>query len=157
MNDLKHYIVEAFRINKNTKLQKYNYFPKTTNELKDLVKKLVHERGWKADLNDIDTSEITDMDYLFQDIFPLFNGNISKWDVSNVITMRCMFEQCHRFEGKGLNNWDISNCEKFNSMFSHCDSLKIDNIEEWGNKIKSSANIKYMFSPNNRKPSWYKE
>jgi hypothetical protein len=122
-----------------------------------MVKKLVHERGWKADSNDIDTSKITDMDYLFKDIFPLFNGDISGWNVFNVTTMRSMFEECHRFEGKGLNNWDVSNCNNFNSTFKGCGSLETDNIEEWGKKIKPSAYIKHMFVHNNFKPSWYKE
>jgi hypothetical protein len=68
-----------------------------------------------------------------------------------------MFEQCHNFEGKGLNNWDVSNCENFYSTFAFCDALETDNIEEWGNIIKPSADIQRMFSPKNRKPSWYKE
>ena len=39
--------------------------PRTTEELKALVYKLIEERGLTADLNDIDTSLITDMSWLF--------------------------------------------------------------------------------------------
>lgn len=156
MKTIYQYITEKLKIRKSNK-PSYNYYPTTTIELKDLVIKLVRERGWNANLNDIDTSKITDMDYLFKDIFPLFNGDVSEWDVSNVTTMRCMFEECHRFEGKGLNNWNISNCENFNSTFKFCGSLETDNIEEWGKKIKPSAYIKHMFAHNNSKPSWYKD
>ena len=53
------------------------YQPRTTEELKDLIKELIEKRGNKADLNDIDVSQITDMSYLFYG--SQFNGNLSKW------------------------------------------------------------------------------
>jgi hypothetical protein len=155
MKNITYFINEALKHDKS----RYNYHPKYVFELRELMQKLIKERGWNGDFNDIDTSGMTDMDYLFKNIFPLFNGDISGWDVSNVTNMRSMFEECHRFEGKGLNNWDVSKCKDFNSMFKACDSLKIDNIEEWGKKIKPSAYTKHMFAqtPSNYKPSWYKD
>ena len=85
MKTLKLYITEALHVNKNTKENYHNYHPKTTDDLRKLVKKLIKERGENADLNDIDTSEITNMSYLFYD--SKFNGDISKWDVGNVTGM----------------------------------------------------------------------
>ena len=82
-------IVERLHINKDTGNHHYNYHPKTRDELKELVYKLINERGNEADLNDIDTSEITDMNYMFYN--SKFNGDISKWDVSNVKDMSFMF------------------------------------------------------------------
>ena len=83
MKNLKDIIVERLHINKDT--NSYNYHPKTRDELKELVDKLIKERGDDADLNDIDTSEITNMDSMFDG--SNFNGDISKWDVSNVKNM----------------------------------------------------------------------
>ena len=54
MKQISYYIVERLHINKDIK--SYNYHPKTKNELKQLVYKLIIERGYDADLNDIDTS-----------------------------------------------------------------------------------------------------
>ena len=51
------------------------YQPRTTEELKDLIKELIEKRGNKADLNDIDVSQITDMSRMFAN-FPQFNGEI---------------------------------------------------------------------------------
>ena len=82
-------IVERLHINKDIKSYNYNYHPKTRDELKELVDKLIKERGNEANLNDIDTSEITDMYGMFKD--SNFNGDISKWDVSNVKNMKYMF------------------------------------------------------------------
>ena len=89
MKTLKLYITEALHVNKNTKIQTYNYHPKTKDELKKLINTLIKERGLNADLNDIDVSEITDMRSMFY--MSKFNGDISKWDVSNVKDMRDMF------------------------------------------------------------------
>ena len=82
MKKINKYIVERLHINKDTGNHHYNYHPKTRDELKELVYKLINERGNKADLNDIDTSEITDMSHIFY--YSKFNGDISEWDVSNV-------------------------------------------------------------------------
>ena len=89
MKNLKDIIQERLHINKDTGNHQHNYHPKTRDELKELIKKLIKERGNKADLNDIDTSEIKDMEELF--FRSKFNGDISKWDVSNVKNMDSMF------------------------------------------------------------------
>ena len=67
MKNLKDIILERLHINKDTGNHDhhYNYYPKTRDELQDLVNNLIEERGNKADLNYIDTSEITDMRQLF--------------------------------------------------------------------------------------------
>ena len=90
MKQINKYICERLHINKDIK--NYNYHPKTNGELQKLVDKLIKERGNDADLNDIDTSEITDMSFMFENSkFTGENGDISNWDVSNVKTMTAMF------------------------------------------------------------------
>ena len=99
MKTLQNYITEKILINKNSKLA-YNYYPKTTDELKDIIDKRIKSEGNECNLNDIDTYNITDMSNLFA--YSDFNGNISKWDVSNVKDMKYMFEF-------SIFNNDISN------------------------------------------------
>ena len=117
MKSLQNYITEKILINKNSKIV-YNYHPKTKDELKELVDKLIKERGNEADLNDIDTSEITDMYGLFKS--SNFNGDISEWDVSNVKDMNSMFYRS-KFTGENgdISNWDVSNVENMISMFAY--------------------------------------
>ena len=91
----------------------YNYHPKTNKELKDLIKKLVKERGNEADLNDIDVSKIKDMSEIFKG--SQFNGDISKWDVSEVKDMCGMF--CGSQFNGDISNWDVSNVEDMCHMF----------------------------------------
>ena len=101
MKSLKEYIVEKLVLNPNSKIRKreYNYHPETKDELKELIEQLIKERGDNADLNDIDTSEITDMSSLFS--FSHFNGDISGWDVSNVKDMSHMFSSSYKFNQGG--------------------------------------------------------
>ena len=113
MKTLKLYITEALHINKNTNGNYYNYHPKTKSELKDLVKKLIKERGENANLNDIDTSAITDMSYVFYN--SKFNGDISEWDVSKVENMAYMFSSS-KFNGD-ISKWDVSKVTNMDNIF----------------------------------------
>ena len=97
---------------------KYNYFPKTKKELRELVDRLIEERGNEADLNDIYTGYVTDMSRLFANR-KHFNGDVSGWDVSNVRSMYCMFSQCYDFN-QDISRWDVSNVENMSSMFRFC-------------------------------------
>ena len=89
MKSLQEIILEKLKIKKSS----YKYFPKTKEELQDLLNKLVNERGNEGDFNDIDTSKITDMSELFENM-EKFNGDISKWDVSKVKYNENMFFNC---------------------------------------------------------------
>ena len=112
MKNLKDIIVERLHINKDIK--SYNYHPKTKDELIKIVDQLIEERGNEADLNDIDTSEITDMYQLFYK--SEFDGDISNWNVSNVKDMSSMF-QYSKFNGD-ISNWDVSNVKYMGYMFA---------------------------------------
>lgn len=94
-------------------MKKYNYYPKTKEELKQTIYALIEERGNKADLNDIDVSGITDMSEVFRE--SEFNGNVSKWNVSNVQNMAGMFAYS-KFNGD-ISKWDTSNVQNMNWMF----------------------------------------
>ena len=150
---------------KKYKVRVYNYFPETYNELKDIVRQLVSERGLNADLNDIDTSKITDMSYLFFGWGTIkdFDGDISEWDVSNVTKMEAMFYNCKNFTGtcggknkNMLNGWDVKNCRIFAAMFEK--SGFKGNIEDW--IVKQNADMEGMFHAcplESNPPQWYKK
>ena len=116
MKSLTQHITEKLVLNNTTKVRKYNYHPKTNAELQKLVEKLVEERGNESDLNDIDTSQITDMSWIFD--YSTFNGDISGWDVSNVKTMEGMFAKSE-FTGENgdISGWDVSSVENMSGMF----------------------------------------
>ena len=96
---MQNHITEKILISKTSKIG-YIYHPKTKDELRKIIKQKIEYEGNECDLNDIDTSNITDMSNLFA--YTNFNGNISNWDVSNVKDMKYMFEF-------SIFNNDISN------------------------------------------------
>ena len=111
MKNLKDIIIERLHINKD--IDSYNYHPKTNDELKELVDQLIEERGIKANLNDIDTSAITDMNNMFAE--SNFIGDISNWNVSNVKDMGALFYESP-FNGD-ISKWDVSNVKDMWHMF----------------------------------------
>ena len=115
MKTLKNYITEKILINKNSKMP-YNYHPKTKDELKDIIDKRIESEGNECDLNDIDTSNITDMSNLFA--YSEFNGDISKWDVSHVKNMKGMFMRSNF--NSDISNWDVSNVTNSVNIFYAC-------------------------------------
>ena len=124
MKSLQNYITEKILINKNSKIG-YIYRPITKDELKDIIKQKIESEGNDCNLNDIDTSNITDMSYLFADCE--FNGDISKWDVSNVTNMRGMFMRS-KFNSD-ISNWDVTNVRDMSFMFN--ESKFNSDISNW--------------------------
>src|SRR5574344_2020899 len=82
------------------------YKPKYKDTLKKLLKRMIEVRGDEGDFNDIDTSDIKDMESLF-DYKKKFNGDITGWNVSNVEYMNCMFYNATSFN-QPIGNWDVS-------------------------------------------------
>ena len=133
----------------------------------------------QTNLNDIDTSKITDMSNLFVDIklrqnidislwdvsnvkdmhnmfydCKDFNCDLSRWNVSNVENMNCMFFNCHKFNSD-LSKWNVSNVKSMMEMFCGCINFNCD-LSKWN--VKKIKNIYYMFDDlgMKEKPSWYK-
>ena len=89
MKSFKQHILEKLKVGvRNT--PKYTLFPKTKDELKQMIKDEISKNGNECSLNHIDVSEITNMKQLFAGT--TFNGDISKWDVSGVKFMDNAFD-----------------------------------------------------------------
>lgn len=102
--------------------------PTTTEELMYIIKQELERQGPDADLNHIDTSEITNMAMLF--IFlDVRNIKIDNWDVSNVKDMSSMFRGCSDFNAD-LSGWDVSNVEIMDGMFFDCRHFNSD-LSKW--------------------------
>ena len=139
MKEIVKFIKEGLKVTSKTKVDKYNYHPKTKKELKDLLKQLIEERGNEGDFNDIDTSEMTYMSGLF-DGMNKFNGDISNWDVSNITDMFAMFYKCKSFNCD-ISKWDVSNVTDMYGMFYGCESFNQD-ISNWNvSNVKNNRKI----------------
>ena len=154
MNSLRQYIIEKFQVSKDYKRQ-YTYHPKDKDELIECIKDKIKKEGLGTkdnplDLNDIDTSQITDMSKLFdaldgklKDLSENGYFNISDWDVSNVENMENMF---HFSEFNGdLSDWDISNVKTMEQMFYKSNFAgKNGDIYNWD--VRNVENMNFMFA-----------
>lgn len=182
MKSLNNYINERLKISNETNPD-HNYFPQTKDELLDILEKLLEERGCDADLNDIDVSQITNMNALFHPIKlkatkirnidisqwdvsnvtdmswmftdrEHFNADLSQWNVSRVNNMSGMFENCFKFNSD-LSLWDVSNCKMMNRMFFFCKRFN-SNLSNW--KVNTNCKLYSMFTGCKvKEPKWYKK
>ena len=133
------------------KNQVYTYFPKSNSELKELVTQLIKERGDKANLNDIDVSNITDMENMFYN--SPFNGDISKWNVGNVTSMDRMFYDSP-FDGD-ISKWNVSKVESMKEMFRN--SSFNGDISKWNvSRVEDNYGMLKGSPLEKNPPAWYK-
>ena len=146
MKSLTTYITEKMIHTKDNSKQVYDYHPETNEELKDIIEKLVDEQSMEdiINLNSIDTSKITDMSDLFEDMEGLIKIDMSGWDVSKVEDMGSMFKGCINLEKIiGIEDWDVSNVTNMLEMFKGCEKFNCD-LSNWN--ISKAEDIRYMFN-----------
>ena len=131
--------IVSFKDN-NGNFHKRGYKPKDRNALKELLKRMIEVRGDEGDFNDIDTSKIEDMSFLFTNK-TTFNGDISGWDVSNVKDMEGMFSSATSFN-QDISKWNTSEITNMKDMFCHAASFNQD-ISKW--KFPNVEDMSYMF------------
>ena len=147
MKSLNIYIKEQYKflVNRINNKQEYKYKP---NDKERLIQNIVTElRNGNTNLNIIDTSNITDMSYLFSLVTKEFNAqcpetiNCSKWNVSNVTDMSYMFFDFRKFNSD-LSKWDVHKVEDMSWMFAGC--IKFDQyLNIWN--VANVKDMKYMF------------
>ena len=102
--------------------------PQNRDELRSIIEQELKSQGPNADLNFIDTSEITDMSNLFRDL-TIRNIKIDEWDVSKVEDMNHMFIDQEEFNCD-ISGWDVSNVYDIDWMFCDCKKFKCD-LSKW--------------------------
>ena len=165
MKNLIEIIKEKLKINSKSNVHQYKYIPDNKEELIKIINECINENGLEANLNNIDTSNINDMSYLFSLFdengrpkrhmcFNEFNGDISGWNVSNVTDMSNMFRYS-KFNGD-ISKWNVSNVTNMNQMFSRS-KFNRRNISKWNvNKVKDMEDMFWNCPLEKNPPKWYK-
>ncbi len=106
------------------------------------------------DVTLVNTSEITDMSFIFKGARDSFNDDISRWDVSNVTNMRYMFSGVKLFN-QDISRWNVSNVTNMRHMFSGATSFNQD-INQWNvsNVTTMEAMFAYATSFNQKIRNW---
>ena len=75
-------------------------------------------KKWK-----IDTSNVTDMNFMFGECNALTSLDVSSFNTSNVTDMNYMFGECSALTSLDLSSFDTSNVTDMSYMFDGCNSL----------------------------------
>ena len=93
------------------------------------------------DLSNFDTSQVTDMKYMFRDTSSLTTLNLSNFDTSRVTNMEVMFYGMSSLTSLDLSNFDTSQVKYMNYMFSYTSltSLNLSNFDT--SKVMKMSNM----------------
>ena len=93
-------------------------------------------------LENLDTSEVESMGYMFYKCFSLMSIDLSCFNTSNVYNMGHMFAYCRKLNTVEISNLDVSNIRYATAMFFYCVSLEKANMpkSKWL-KIECMSNM----------------
>ena len=95
------------------------------------------------DVNNFNTSNVTDMQYMFCNCKKLTTLDVSNFDTSNVIDMGHMFAHCKSLTSLEVSNWDTGNVTNMVNMFDLCSSLVSLDVSNWN--VSKVQNMGAMF------------
>ena len=96
------------------------------------------------DISGLDTSRATDMSYMFQDCASLETLDISSLDTSQVTDMSSMFQDCTSLTEVNISGLETSRVTDMSRMFSGCENLT--GLEASGMDTAQAADMSWMFS-----------
>ena len=96
------------------------------------------------DLSNFDTSQVTDMHYMFRRCSSLTALDVSNFDTSNVTNMASMFNYCNSLTELDLSNFDTSQVTDMRFMFNYCNSLTALDVSNFD--TSNVTNMASMFN-----------
>ena len=97
----------------------------------------------KTLVNFIDTSNVTDMSYMFYNCQRLEYVNASIFDTDNVTDMSYMFSYCRDIQNLDLSSWNVSKVENMSHMFSQSNHIVQLDLSNWD--TSNVTDMSYMF------------
>ena len=95
------------------------------------------------DLSSFNTSNVTDMQLMFECCSSLTSLNLSNFNTSNVTNMASMFYGCSNLTSLSLSNFNTSNVTNMGMMFYDCSSLTSLNLSNFN--TSNVTNMHGMF------------
>ena len=83
------------------------------------------------DVSNWDTGNVTDMNDMFDGASGLTNLDVSKWNTGNVTNMSWMFDGASSLHSLDVSNWDTGNVTAMNNMFDGASSLTDLDVSNW--------------------------
>ena len=96
------------------------------------------------DLSSFNTSNVTNMEYMFRNCSSLTSLDLSGFNTSNVTNMRSMFMNCSSLTSLALSSFNTSKVTDMSYMFRKCSSLT--SLDLSGFNTLNVTNMEFMFS-----------
>ena len=97
----------------------------------------------EIDLSNFDTSQVTNMNNMFDGMTNLTTLNLSNFNTSKVTNMRFMFFHASNLTSLNLSNFDTSRVTDMQYMFSYASNLTSLNLSNFD--TSKVTNMRYMF------------
>ena len=91
-------------------------------------------------LENLNTSSVTDMEYMFENCPSLTSLDLRSWDTSNVENMNEMFKDCTDLATLYVGNWNTAKVTNMRKMFLNCKSLVSLDLSGW-----NTAKVENMY------------
>lgn len=85
--------------------------------------------GTEIDFSNFNTTNVTNMSYMFDDCVNLKTIDVSNFDTSKVTTMTYMFDNCDSVIELDISNWDTSSLSDMSYMFNSSYRLQRVNLK----------------------------
>ena len=92
----------------------------------------------------VDTSNVTDMSFMFKSSNLTSVGDLGKWNTSNVTNMRYMFYDSQLTSVGDLSQWNTSKVTDMSSMFNQSELTTVGDLSQW--KTSNVTNMYGMFA-----------
>ncbi len=101
-----------------------------------------------VDISGFNTSNVSDMSFMFASTvsaneMSFTELDVSNWDTSSVTTMDRMFQLCSSLEELNVSGWNTSKVTTMSGMFQRCKSLHTLDVSNWD--TSSVENLSFMF------------
>ena len=94
----------------------------------------------------LNTSEVTDMSFLFLGCSSLASIDLSGFNTEKVTDMSFMFQNCSAFETLDLSSFNTANVTDMNNMFNNCSNLTDLYLDAENFNTAAVTNMKSMFA-----------
>ena len=96
------------------------------------------------DVSNFNTSNVTNMNYMFGYCSSLTNLNLSNFNTNNVTNMSYMFRNCSSLTNLNVSNFNTNNVTNMRDMFNDCISLTSLDVSNFN--TSNVTNMDFMFN-----------
>ena len=116
-----------------------------TSEVTDMSDMFYYCTSLKEiDVSNFNTSKVTDMEYMFYHCEQITDLDLSGFDTSNVTSMSNMFAGCYQIPYIDVSNFNTSKVRLFVMMFNHCYALKMLDLTNFNTSSLECCNFMFM-------------